>query len=553
MNKIFSFLTALVIFITPAVSNAKNASWTIMVYMNADNDLEEYGIADFLEMAAVPNSERINVLVQMDRSPLYTEQFGNWTQTLRFNIKQNMNPNVSEAMMDLGEQNMGDPLVLRDFISWSKRNFPADKYMLIIWDHGDGWRAPKVAISDPELIALYKADYLKEKNAGNALKQAIFQSKSSDQLLHLATLNLKKKNTIDQLNFVAKFNPDLPEPLKTNLDTNRNWQQYSADYKSFFSKSLSDKSFNNSSNYQMVTLVDSLVNIDFEKSRFLSTIRWNVESIAPVTTTSDLRIGISDEHPSKAVSNDDTNNDVLYNKEIQDNLVNNEVDILGFDACLMSMIETAYTLRSKASFIVGSEELEPGSGWNYTLLLQDLLANPEMPPLFLSKSIVENYRKAYQYYGQTTLSAIDMSLIQDLADQIENLSKYLIKNIASQKKNIASARENCLKYAISRSYLHSIDLSLFLDHLSRQSSDTEIRNACGRIRALIELLVVEKYSSADRGYIQGIPSYGSFGLAIYFPARKQYLDKAYTDQNTKYPVQFVQDCSWDNLLLAYFQ
>jgi hypothetical protein len=303
----------------------------------------------------------------------------------------------------------------------------------------------------------------------------------------------------------------------------------------------------------MVTLVDSLVNIDFAKSRVLSAFRWNSENIAPVTTTSDLRIGVSDEHPSKAVSNDDTNNDVLYNKEIQDNLVDNEVDILGFDACLMSMIETAYTLRGKASFIIGSEELEPGSGWNYTLVLQDLLANPEMSPLFLSKSIVENYRKAYQFYGQTTLSAIDMSLIQDLTDQVETLSKYLIKNIASERKNIASARENCLKYAISSSYLHSIDLSLFLDHLSRKSSDTEIRNVCGRIRALIELLVVEKYYSADRGYSQQVPSYGSFGVAIYFPVRKQYFDKAYTDENTKYPVQFVKDCSWDNFLQAYFQ
>ena len=42
-----------------------------------------------------------------------------------------------------------------------------------------------------------------------------------------------------------------------------------------------------------------------------------------------------------------------------------EIDLLGFDACLMNMLEVALSTPGTARFIVGSEELEPGDGWPY--------------------------------------------------------------------------------------------------------------------------------------------------------------------------------------------
>ena len=51
--------------------------------------------------------------------------------------------------------------------------------------------------------------------------------------------------------------------------------------------------------------------------------------------------------------------------------------------------------------------------------------------------------------------------------------------------------------------------------------------------------------------------FGSRGLAIYFPHTKAaYLSdsyrEAYRDENTTYPVEFVQQHRWDNFLHAYF-
>ena len=40
---------------------------------------------------------------------------------------------------DWGERNMGDWSTLYDFIVWGKANYPADRYILTMYDHGGGW------------------------------------------------------------------------------------------------------------------------------------------------------------------------------------------------------------------------------------------------------------------------------------------------------------------------------------------------------------------------------------------------------------------------------
>ena len=45
----------------------------------------------------------------------------------------------SEELADLGEVNMSDGKTLVDFVTWAMENYPADKYALILSDHGMGW------------------------------------------------------------------------------------------------------------------------------------------------------------------------------------------------------------------------------------------------------------------------------------------------------------------------------------------------------------------------------------------------------------------------------
>jgi hypothetical protein len=118
------------------------ADWTFMVYLDADNNLEGPGIDDVNEMERVGSTDRVNIVVEMDRIDGYDTTNGDWTGARRFLVEEdNDNLNInSQTLEDLGEINMGDPEELIDFVSWSINRYPAQKYAIVLWDHGGAFR-----------------------------------------------------------------------------------------------------------------------------------------------------------------------------------------------------------------------------------------------------------------------------------------------------------------------------------------------------------------------------------------------------------------------------
>ena len=49
--------------------------WTVLVYQEGDNDLEDALIKDFNEMERVGSDDNINIVVQLDRSPRYDKAY----------------------------------------------------------------------------------------------------------------------------------------------------------------------------------------------------------------------------------------------------------------------------------------------------------------------------------------------------------------------------------------------------------------------------------------------------------------------------------------------
>jgi hypothetical protein len=127
--------------------------------MEADNNLEGDAIADMLEMEMAGSSDDVNILVQIDRATGYSQADGDWTDARRYYIQRNPNANTIEDLVvqkrdepdsltiyspvleELGETNNGDPQTLIDFALWGADNYPADKYALIMWNHGGTWVA----------------------------------------------------------------------------------------------------------------------------------------------------------------------------------------------------------------------------------------------------------------------------------------------------------------------------------------------------------------------------------------------------------------------------
>jgi hypothetical protein len=114
--------------------------WTIMVFLNGDNNLEEFGMTNFAQMAAASQSSgKYRVIVQFDRATGYDATNGDWTTTKRFNVTPGMLPTAANQISDIGEADMGNPATLSTFANWAIDNYPANHYFLVFWDHGGGW------------------------------------------------------------------------------------------------------------------------------------------------------------------------------------------------------------------------------------------------------------------------------------------------------------------------------------------------------------------------------------------------------------------------------
>lgn len=113
-----------------------------MVYMAADNNLETYAIENINQMESVGSSSGMSVVVQIDRSPNYDRSNGNWTTTRRYHITRDTDNTTinSELIQDLGEVDMAEPQSLADFVQWATSAYPAEHYLLVLWDHGRGWQ-----------------------------------------------------------------------------------------------------------------------------------------------------------------------------------------------------------------------------------------------------------------------------------------------------------------------------------------------------------------------------------------------------------------------------
>ena len=70
-----SLITAIVLFSllllplldTEGAEDSNIAKWTIMIYLDSDNNLESAGIEDFNEMEMIGSTDEVNIIVQMDR------------------------------------------------------------------------------------------------------------------------------------------------------------------------------------------------------------------------------------------------------------------------------------------------------------------------------------------------------------------------------------------------------------------------------------------------------------------------------------------------------
>ncbi|CAH2214313.1 clostripain-related cysteine peptidase [Tepidibacter aestuarii] len=117
--------------------------WTVLIYINGNNDIEPEIRQAMLAIKNVDINENVNVLVQIGREewalvkiirPLDTlpESDDKWVGVRRYYFEKTK----CTLIEDLKKTNMADPMCLYEFIKWGIKNYPSEKYMLIIGGHG---------------------------------------------------------------------------------------------------------------------------------------------------------------------------------------------------------------------------------------------------------------------------------------------------------------------------------------------------------------------------------------------------------------------------------
>jgi len=374
--------------------------WTIMVYMS-DCDLEEYALKDINEMEEIPSGPHLNLVVQLDRwespSPKDDRSDGNWTTAKRFLIQPDDDPKSigSQELEDIGEINTADPAELVDFTTWAMDSYPADRYALVLWNHGSGidgicWE----------------------------------QSMDEDDVI-----------TVQELG----------------------------------------------SALQEIT-----------------------------------------EYAGKPL------------------------DIVGFDACLMSTIEVAYEIAPYARYLIGSEITEPTYGWDYSTLGY-LVNDPFMTEEEIGDELIDEYLAQVDILSSRrslSLGMYDLTMTYKVVEDLDAMSNTINSAGTTEVYNMRVAR----KYAQPISDGHSsdaVDLMDYTENIMDLSENTQvIKEAQDLIDSMNQMVLrFEKVQG-----ISDLETEGLNGLSIYSPDFKEVLDynEDYND------LKFVQDTSWEDLLLTYY-
>ncbi len=125
-------------------------------------------------------------------------------------------------------------------------------------------------------------------------------------------------------------------------------------------------------------------------------------------------------------------------------ILGHKVDVYGSDACLMGMAEIAGEMADSVETFVGSQDLEPGEGWPYSTFLKAWAQKPMATSQEVGDMLVKAFIAAYSsggIYGpnDATLSAFDMSKLQELQESIKELSLTVANFDAAGKTRFLNA------------------------------------------------------------------------------------------------------------------
>jgi hypothetical protein len=142
------------------IKNKNPKKWTILLYSPGDSNISYLHLAMIKELQRLGSNNNVNIVIQSD----YNKYEQNMTKhavcrddsdydnvvngATRIVVGENVDKNKSMTTpvvarlpeRSISENRMDDPRVFGDFLDWGMTNYPAEKYALLLHDHGGSFR-----------------------------------------------------------------------------------------------------------------------------------------------------------------------------------------------------------------------------------------------------------------------------------------------------------------------------------------------------------------------------------------------------------------------------
>ena len=250
--------------------------------------------------------------------------------------------------------------------------------------------------------------------------------------------------------------------------------------------------------------------------------------------------------------------------------INNKI-VLGFDACLMAMVEVYFEIHRYVSWAVAANDEIPDAGWPYKDILTKLGKDPGIKPEDLAKAIVD---KSTEWYSdpnnQSAVSFSACNLNQkestDLEESVRNLSQEFqellggdqaVGPLKPSSEKATKAIKEARDFAEDLKESAYVDLNAFCSKLREVSGDhPELRKLGEKANEVVTALKKFAYKWDFSAYYPQEYITDSRAVAICFPESPNLegsLPHQEIDLRSYESLDFIQKTKWSSFWNTYWR
>jgi hypothetical protein len=256
--------------------------------------------------------------------------------------------------------------------------------------------------------------------------------------------------------------------------------------------------------------------------------------------------------------------------EIENELLGQKLDILGFDSCVMGMLEVGYQFNLVAKTMIASEGSVPSAGWTYAKILGCLTRerNHNIDTRGVAEMFVKEFIRSQDSYTvggvSVDMAAWDLGRFNRLADAFNGLSEALIDCFAEPESRVFRQMERAILHVHwkCQSYMYdqNVDLGDFCELLNREcgliaeelgdGDDIDllkrVQKECRSVlKELQKAVILAGFSGGGYQYSNGVSVFFPWSREAYEVSRKNYETLSFAKDVKR------QRLSWTDFLKKY--